>query len=327
MRRMTLDELRQDAAAFDQVVAQTPDIDRFCSSSAWVLSAYEAFSPEYRTWIGASSSGYVTLVESHHERLGRFRQPMEASWCLACPFASTDPAALAREFVRAQLAESDEWELLFLSGLVRDSALYRQLVDGFGAYYFVGVGPGVSRYIASLDGGLEGFYSRRASKFRANLRRIGRRAEESGVEVEYRRDFDPATDWPAVYERILAVESRSWKGMSGTGIIDGPMQAFYRAMLPRLMRQRTLRVMFLRLDGEDIGFVFGAVFEGTYRGLQLSYTQDHRELSPGNLAQLYLIERLCDEGVARYDLGSELEYKRGWAEDRMETVPLVVRRW
>jgi CelD/BcsL family acetyltransferase involved in cellulose biosynthesis len=41
--------------------------------------------------------------------------------------------------------------------------------------------------------------------------------------------------------------------------------------------------------------------------------------------KLVIIE-LCEEGVIRYDLGTEMDYKRRWAEEVMETEMLVLVR-
>ncbi len=324
MDRLYLEEFMEDTASYDRAVSQTPEIDHFCSSSPWILAAYDAFSSNFETWIARHDAGYVALVESQHERLGRFRQPMEASWCLASPFAGADQSGLAHAFLDVSIQEAPQWDLLFLSGITRDSELFHTLAHGFGGHYFVGVGPPVSRFIASLDGGVEGFLSRRSSKFRANLRRIRRRATEEGFSFEYL--FAP-DDWASLYDVILEIESRSWKGKAGTGIVDASMQRFYRGMLPRLAAMGALRVGFLCKAGERVGFIFGGVLNGTYRGLQLSFDEDWRSFSLGNLAQLLMIEHLAEEGVAAYDLGSELEYKSRWAEQRLETVSLVIRRW
>jgi CelD/BcsL family acetyltransferase involved in cellulose biosynthesis len=68
------------------------------------------------------------------------------------------------------------------------------------------------------------------------------------------------------------------------------------------------------------------VFDGEYRGLQFSYDDAHATLGLGGLLQLQQIIALCDEGIARYDLGTEMDYKRRWAEDVMETEMLVIVR-
>ena len=84
-------------------------------------------------------------------------------------------------------------------------------------------------------------------------------------------------------------------------------------------------MVFARLDGEDVAMGFGGILGDTFRGLQMSYDDRFRQLSLGNLIQWSLIEHLVTEGLRLYDLGTDIGYKRRWAEPGMETVALVVR--
>jgi CelD/BcsL family acetyltransferase involved in cellulose biosynthesis len=104
------------------------------------------------------------------------------------------------------------------------------------------------------------------------------------------------------------------------------MQGFYAKMLPRLCALGQQRAMFATLDGRDIGYILGAVLDGEYRGLQFSYDDDDSALGIGGLLQYQQIAALCEEGVLRYDLGTEMDYKRRWAELTLETEMLVVVR-
>ena len=72
--------------------------------------------------------------------------------------------------------------------------------------------------------------------------------------------------------------------------------------------------MFAVRDGEDIGFVFGGVASGVYRGQQFSFVEAWRRASIGNLLQLEQVRWLCEEGVERYDMGPVMDYKRSWTE-------------
>ena len=96
-------------------------------------------------------------------------------------------------------------------------------------------------------------------------------------------------------------------------------------MVPRLAQGDGLRMLFAIHGGEDVAYVFGGVFRGVYRGLQMSFDVECREMSLGNLVQYAMVQRLCEEGVEIYDLGSDLDYKRRWAEELHETVALIVR--
>ncbi len=78
--------------------------------------------------------------------------------------------------------------------------------------------------------------------------------------------------------------------------------------------------------GEDVAYIFGGVFGDTYRGLQFSFDARFSSLSLGNLCQLEEVRRLVEAGVRRYDLGSEVRYKRNWGEEVVETTSLIVTR-
>jgi hypothetical protein len=326
MRELTAEEFREVSRAYDQAVAQTAQIDRFCSSSPWILAAHEAFLPDHAYWIHQCEWGFAALARGTDPHLGVYLHPLEASWALACPLVGEDASRLTRRFVELCRTTSLPWNLLFLSGIAAESTHFRELVHGFRHGYSLGLGSTSLRRIADLEGGLEGFYRRRTPKFRANLRRARRRALDTGIAYEFLSPGPDRQSGLELFERALAIEQNSWKARADTGIIDGPMKVFYRTMLPMLERTETSRFLFVTLDGVDIAYAFGAVFDDSFRGLQMSYDDAYREHTPGSLAQLALIERLCEEGIRSYDLGSDMEYKRNWAEEGLSTVALIVRR-
>ncbi len=327
MKRLTLDEFRRHRHDFDQLVAETSEIDTYCSSSYWVIPATQALFPDHDPWIwrAETTEGYVTLAKGYHARIGHYLQPLEASWGLASPLIGTDVEALTDELARELQQYHHEWEMLFLSGLFQESPQFQQLMNAFRPEYALGVGPSMSRHVASLEGGFEGYFSRRNSKFRSNMRRAERRADEDGIHTEYVADV-PKADWREVFERILGIESHSWKAEEDSGIIGGPMRDFYRRMMPFLAEDDALRVVFVTLDGVDIAYCFGGVFGSLYRGLQLSYHDDYSEYSAGNLAQLEMIRGLCREGLETYDMGQAMDYKSRWADDTRTSVALIVRK-
>ncbi len=98
-------------------------------------------------------------------------------------------------------------------------------------------------------------------------------------------------------------------------------------MLPRLARRGAVRAQVGKRDGEDVAIVVGGVIDTpggvAYRGLQFSFDDRLRPLGLGNVAQLAQIEALSREGVALYDLGSDVDYKRRWGEGCLTTVTLV----
>jgi CelD/BcsL family acetyltransferase involved in cellulose biosynthesis len=316
-------DLAAVADDFDREVAATPAIDRFCSTAAWILAASAALMPPRLPFSFRGASGYFAAMRGVHPAGFPYVEPVELAWGLAAPLVGRDPEALAEE-VAAVLAERREWQIAILSGLTAGGPQRRALERAAPPRWERRRGTPTIRHIASLEGGVDGFLARRSRELRKSIRKGLRAAAAAGVTFEAARVDAPAAE--ALYERIQGVEARSWKAREGVGIAGGPMHAFYRRMLPRLCAHGQQRTLFARLGDRDVGYILGAVFEGEYRGLQFSYDDDHARLGLGGLLQFHQVSALCEEGVARYDLGTEMDYKRRWAEEVMETEMLVLVR-
>ncbi len=316
-------DLAAVADDFDAEVARTPRIDRFCSTTAWILSASSALMPPRVPFSFRGEHGYLAAMRGVHPAGFPYIEPVELAWGLAAPLISAQPEALVEEVVPMLVTRRD-WQLAILSGHALDGPQRRALERMLPPRWERRRGAPTLRHVASLEGGLDGFLSRRSRELRKSLRKSLRAATDAGVEFE-QVAAGPA-DAAALYARIQAVEERSWKALDGVGISQGPMRVFYERMLPRLCARGEQRTLFARIGDRDIGYVLGAVFDGEYRGLQFSYDNDYTRLGVGSLLQYHQIAALCVEGVGRYDLGTEMDYKRRWAEDVVETEMLVVVR-
>lgn len=322
MSVLTYDRFVLAASDYDADVARAPLVDRFCASSAWILSAHEAFTSEAALHVLRTDEGWAPLMRMRTV-LGWTWMPLEASWGLAAPCVGADPGAVATALAEHALAHREGWDALFLSGLTRGGPAFNKLIHAFSRRHRLGLGQKTVRCVASLEGGMDGFWSRRSGRFRKNLRRDARRASDALVFERHGTGAD--VDASALFARIVAVEATSWKAHDGHGIHEGPMRDFYAAMVPRLAAEGRLRVTFATLEGRDVGYVLGGVAGPSYRGLQISFDRTYHAWALGNRLQLATIEGLVDEGCASYDLGTDMAYKRRWAEQTVETVPLVVR--
>jgi hypothetical protein len=317
-------DLAAIADDFDREVAETPAIDRFCSSSAWILAAGAALMPPRSPFTFRGHAGYFAAMRGVHPAGFPYIEPLELAWGLAAPLIGGDPSPLVDEVV-ALLASRRDWQLAILAGMTVTGPQRRALDATLPTRWERRRGQPTVRHVASLEGGVDGFLSRRSRDLRKSLRRAERAANVAGVTFEPARVTDPRQA-EALYARIQAVEARSWKSHEGVGIHAGPMRAFYGAMLPRLCALGQQRTIFARAGDCDIGYILGAVMGDEYRGLQFSYDDDHAMLGIGSLLQVRQVHELVAEGVARYDLGTEMEYKRRWAEEIMETEMLVLVR-
>jgi len=316
-------DLAEVADDFDREVARTPAIDRFCSSAAWILAASTALMPPRASFTFRGDHGYFAMMRGVHPAGFPYIEPVELAWGLAAPLVGGDAVALVDEVVPVLAARRD-WQLAILAGHTATGPQRRALEAALPPRWERRRGQPTVRHVASLDGGVDGFLSRRSRDLRKSLRKSLRAAEQQGVTFESVRA--PASGALALYDRIQAIEAHSWKSQEGVGISAGPMRAFYAAMLPRLCALGQQRTIFARQGGRDVGYILGAVMAGEYRGLQFSYADELSSLGIGGLMQYQQIVELCGEGVARYDLGTEMDYKRRWAEDIMETEMLVLVR-
>jgi hypothetical protein len=317
-------DLAAVADDFDREVAQTPAIDRFCSSAAWILAAGAALMPPRAPFTFRGNSGYFAAMRGVHPAGFPYLEPLELAWGLASPLIGCEATSLVEEVVPL-LAGRRDWQLAILAGLTVTGPQRRALDATLPRRWERRRGQPTLRHVASLEGGIDGFMARRSRELRKSLRRSQRAAAAAGVTFERVRVTDPR-EASALYARIQAIEATSWKSREGVGIHAGPMRAFYGAMLPRLCELGQQRTIFARAGERDVGYILGAVMGGEYRGLQFSYDDDHAALGIGGLLQLEQVTELVGENVARYDLGTEMDYKRRWAEDIMETEMLVVVR-
>jgi CelD/BcsL family acetyltransferase involved in cellulose biosynthesis len=316
-------DLAACADDFDREVAATPAIDRFCSTAAWILAAASSLMPPRSPFTFRGPNGYFAAMRGVHPAGFPYVEPVELAWGLASPLVGRDPEALASDVV-AVLAARRDWQLAILSGITATGPQRRALERALPPRWERRRGTPTVRHVASLEGGVDGFLSRRSRELRKSLRKSLRAAEAAGVTFESVRASEG--DAAALYARIQDVERQSWKAREGVGISAGPMRAFYGEMMPRLCATSQQRTIFARAADHDVGYILGAVFEGEYRGLQFSYDDDHAQLGLGGLLQYRQIVELCDERVTRYDLGTEMDYKRRWAEEVMETEMLVLVR-
>ncbi|HUH04116.1 MAG TPA: GNAT family N-acetyltransferase [Kofleriaceae bacterium] len=323
MQPLTFEQFARDSAAFDASVQVTPEIDRFCSSSDWIVPAATTLMPAREPFMFRGPAGWISMMRGTHVQGWRYIEPLEASWGLACPLAGDDIDAIADDFVSIVRRAEADWEVMLLSGLPLGSRLHQAVLRRISQHYEVMRQGTTVRHMADLAGGLDGFLGRRSRNFRRSLGRADRRARGAGIVFE---PLHAAGDSDALFDRIVAVENRSWKGKDGVGINVGAFGAFYRVMCRRLVARGALRTWFARHQGRDVGYVFGGVVERSYRGLQMSFDDAYRDYALGNLCQLRQIEELCAEGFDSYDLGTGLDYKRRWAEEVVESDVLVVFR-
>jgi CelD/BcsL family acetyltransferase involved in cellulose biosynthesis len=296
--------------------------DPLCSRSEWVFSFHEQMGRGRELLFRETADSLIAFAFWEHPAVGPILEPLEYHWRFTNPLLGPD----AVELLRALLAENDGDLgdcLVLLSGLEAGVEHHRAVLEPLAKTHEIHRMDQNLFCSASLEGGEDGFLSRRSPKFRQNLRRSLRMADERGVRFE-RVIPEGGGAAEQTYERMVAIERQSWKGLDRVGMDEEPSLGFYRRMFRRLSLGGLARGLFAVADGRDIGFVLGGVDGANFRGQQFSFVADWGRESIGNLLQWETIQWLCSEGIRRYDMGSVIEYKLRWTELRLRTESVML---
>lgn len=289
-------------------------LDSYCSSPYWGIPLWRSFFVSHELWgYRSQNSESLAIFSERSVPGGRLLLAPDAMWMLGSSLLGEDPVGLLYELVRYWSRTPCEEGLrqVLVTGLYPQHPLLEERFwEQLGGWEV----ETSQRMVASLEGGMDGFLSRRSKNFRSRLKRTVKAATAHGFEVEFFPKFAGPTTVLQLLGRAFEVEQRSWKGLSERGINEGSMKDFYLEMLPLLAKHGRLRGLFLTQDGKDWAYLFGGVFEGTFRGLQFSFV-DERQLGLGNVCQYHMLSELIREGCLRYDLGQGMEYKKRWSED------------
>jgi hypothetical protein len=299
--------------------------DPFCCTPAWQLSYHNSFAPNRRLLIEEDSKSVVAFAERIISPNFTCLTPLEDSWQFGSPLIGNRATDLLADMMTSiEKRYSPQFPSIMISGVRPRGLVYKNLKRRFERKFRFHRHRFGTQCSASLLGGLDGYLGNRSSNFRRNLRKQSRRALEDGVVLERR---SPTTDQEVdeVYSRMISVELASWKGVGCCGMAEPGPRKFYEIMMAYLAATGDARVIFAKHDNKDIGFIFGGVSGGIYRGQQFSYDEEWQSASIGNVLQMEQIAWACEEGISRYDMGpiggAKMNYKTHWTErrHRMET--------
>ncbi len=320
LQRCDSREFQQQAQAYNHAVATFTGIDPYCSSTDWILPFHASFTPQSPLHIWQQNESFVVLSQSLTGQGKKIFSSVDSMWGFAAALVGEGSPLMLGSVCRDRLRQGH----LILYGLPNDRMFLAAIASQTAATHRAFMLNPVSRCVASLHGGMEGFLSRRSSKFRINARKAAKRTAAAGVRFRC-IDQAPLDSVLSLYNRLVAIEGRSWKGRSGEGADKPPMKDFYQRMFERIGPAGLLRVIVAELDGLQIGYLHGACVKNRFRGLQFSFDDRYRALSLGNTLQLKMLEWLCREKVETYDLGMTVPYKKKWAELEHQTLTVYLR--
>lgn len=319
----TVSQFEKADSLLNRLAASSSLADPMCSRSEWCFAFHDIFQSQRKLHLRTTQDSVLTLAEIVHPTVGPLLEPLEAHWFFSRPLLGPDALGLLKELL-ADLDRQHTRPCMAISGLDVGSPLLSKLLKAFSDRYQVGSLEPILFRSASLQNGPDGFLSRRTRKFRSNLKRAILKGAE--VNIQFERCI-PTTEEEAdlLFNRMVQIESTSWKGIEQCGMTEEPYCTFYREVYKRMCRNKSGLSIFAKHDNQDIGFVMGGIDGTAYRGQQFTYRKEWAPFSVGNLLQWEMIQWLCELGMHRYDMGSVLEYKMHWAEIETTSHTLVWR--
>ncbi len=316
-------------AKWTELGSDLKQLDPFACTPAWQLPFAETFTPGTPLHVETDGENLVAFAEFSGQADMTTLVPLESMWFSGCPLLGPRAVPLLLEFLdRFENRHGGRSPRIVISALHPGGIVEEELWQSLrGKYMFRTCPPGEQR-AASLKGGYDGYLSRRSANLRSKLKKAQRRARERGIIFERHIPRTPA-EAAGLFERMLDVENRSWKGIGKCGMEEPLSSDFYLKMMARLSDGTTdARVIFAVCSEMDIGFVFGGLARAVYRGQQFSFDNEWRGYSIGNLLQAEQVRWLCEEGAVRYDMGMSgdprMAYKRHWAEQTLEFRTLLL---
>ncbi|MBL8725421.1 MAG: GNAT family N-acetyltransferase [Planctomycetes bacterium] len=313
------------ASAWNRAVDPAGTVDTLCARTEWLWSFHEVFLPARPLLCWQRGDDLLAFAASRVPGIGPVFEPIETHWLFGACLLGTGATRLLWDVLvalqRGQPAHAPR--AVLVSGLVDAEPLLEQGA-AVGLPVFGQTLAPVQLRSASLAGGIGGWLMRRSGHFRRRLRAGLRRVDAEGVTAERHCPSD-ATSAAELYERMLDVERRSWKGLGACGMAEPGSREFYGVMLRRLAAGGHARVLFARHRGHDVGFVFGGCVDGIYRGQQFSFDASWTHHSLGNWLQWQQLLWLTEAGAERYDLGPLMDYKVHWAEQELRSAAVVLR--
>jgi CelD/BcsL family acetyltransferase involved in cellulose biosynthesis len=154
---------------------------------------------------------------------------------------------------------------------------------------------------------------------RQQYRRKWRKAEAIGpVSLEILSPNVAEVD--PLFDRIMAVEARSWKGREGTALLqDDKQAAFFLSFGRKMAAKGLLRLCFLTVAGQDAAMSFATVWDNRFWAIKVGYDESFAPVSPGEALLVQLIRHSAEQDYTSFEFcGKDAPWTRAWAEHSLE---------
>ena len=179
---------------------------------------------------------------------------------------------------------------------------------------FLPAGSSGAPYIPLAAGGFEAYQASLRTHTRSELRRRQRKLRALGeVSIQFVLPGEEAAG--ALLQEAFEVERRSWKGRTGSAILQREISAASSCTTgSRARAGASCTSPMLRLDGKAIATHIATVDGRFYRQLKIGYDEAYSACSPGLQLLLETVRWSFEHGLETHELlGTEEAWSREWA--------------
>ena len=164
-------------------------------------------------------------------------------------------------------------------------------------------------------GSYEQTIARFSRKHRYNMRRTDRLLVEYFSGNVKLRKFDQPEDCDELVTGAAEIVSQTYQAGLG-GFSDTPL---HRELINLEAESGRLRSYWLESDGKPIAFHLGVVYANTYHLLSTAFLPQYKQLSPGQVLLVRVIQDLCEANIDSIDYGfGDAPYKRMYGSSNSE---------
>jgi len=313
---------------WERLLEQSPVKSAFLTWE-WLFGWWKVHQENRRLWLIAAwrkgeLAGVAPLMR---ERRRKFGLSLRAVVNLGAPQSDAGGFLFKDENVLfhlwSRLAQNrEEWDMIELNEFARNGAEMQFLRGELAKTDFLWREEGNVHYFIPLEETWDKFSGRLARKFRYNLRRALRLAEEIGP-VEICHYSGEQVTWE-VFNTVVQINRHAHYPRLYNSQTE---QALIRALIDQPQpKQGWLDVYLLRVNGEAIAYEYGFQYEKRFEDWRSGFdTRFPSNISVGKLLAMEVVQQCIREGYTEIDfLRGDETYKQEWEPLQREFASLRV---
>jgi hypothetical protein len=197
--------------------------------------------------------------------------------------------------------EGLHWDLLALDGVDFEDYAVNRLAEHLSGYgCTVHRRRGLNCWRLDLPTTWEEYLAMLSRSYRRQVRRLENDYFEKGRAVLH--SIERVDDLPWAMDQLIDMHQRRRQSLGERGCFASPrFEAFFRGVLPELMRQGNLQFHWLELDGRAVALEYHLAGGGVLYAYQAGIDPEAMEFQPGKLLNLATIRRAIEQGYRTFD--------------------------